>query len=90
MKKKYLNIALGVFVAVAFVSFLLSAAGMRVPGLTKISIILMMAVLVVNAIYDMARGAREVHVYDYIDYSCARNRCQCCVIDYGVYGSIAG
>ena len=59
MKKKYLNIALGVFVAVAFVSFLLSAAGMRVPGLTKISIILMMAVLVVNAIYDMPAGREK-------------------------------
>lgn len=59
MKKKYLNIALGVFVAVAFVSFLLSAAEMRVPGLTKISIILMMAVLVVNAIYDMRAGREK-------------------------------
>lgn len=59
MKKKYLNIALGVFVAVAFVSFLLSAAGMRVPGLTKISIILMMAVLVINSIYDMRAGREK-------------------------------
>lgn len=56
MKKKYLLIALGVFVALAIVSAVLSAAGLHVSGLTRIAIVLMMAVLIANSIYDIKDG----------------------------------
>lgn len=59
MKKKYLNIALGVFVVLALMSAVLSASGVRVPGLTKILIILMMAVLAVNSVYDIKTGKEK-------------------------------
>lgn len=56
MKKKYLNIALGVFVVLAIVAACVSAAGKTIKGLSQIAIIMLMAVLVINSIYDMKAG----------------------------------
>ena len=62
MSKKYLNIALGVFVALAIVASCLSAAGMKVKGLSQAAIIMMMVFLVLNSVWQIKSG-REKSMY---------------------------
>lgn len=62
MSKKYLNIALGVFVALAIVASCLNAAGMKVKGLSQAAIIMMMVFLVLNSVWQMKSG-REKSMY---------------------------
>lgn len=54
--RKYINIALGICIAAVLVAAAFGIAGQPMPWLTSIAVILAMAVLIVNAIFDIRDG----------------------------------
>lgn len=56
MKNKLVNGGLLLFAAVAIASVLLEWAGRPVPGLTKIALILMMVMLIINSALGIKSG----------------------------------
>ncbi len=60
MKRKYVNIALGVFLAIVILLAVIGAAGIDVSVLSKIAIICAMILLVINSLYDIKEGKDKV------------------------------
>ena len=54
--RKYINIALGVFIGMVLIMAGLGAAGYVVPGMTNIIVVCAMAVLILNAVMDIKEG----------------------------------
>lgn len=54
--RKYINIILGICIAAVLVAAAFGIAGQPMPWLTSVAVILAMAVLIVNAFFDIRAG----------------------------------